>query len=312
MSNNEQKMNIRHDHEIAECIEQWGWKYHHLGIPTKEKMPDERYIPHFKFYVSGFPTSPFGVEWMRFDADSPVHPLVQTVPHLAFVVQDLNCELTNRNFNVITEPNPPSEGVRVAMIEHNGAPIELIEFEKLEEMSDFFNNRAQIYEEKHLEHVITDITSNTLKSSNVLQLVWSVFEEFVAYQFSAEGVREFQNYFEYSSMKRLMDNLEMLMWGCFHNDRIVGMIATKPPSHISLLFVDKQYHRQGIARALYQRVIEYYSKDDDCTEITVYSSLYAVEAYKRLGFVATDTEQLKNGIRFVPMKHEFNNLTLKT
>jgi len=25
---------------------------------------------------------------------------------------------------------PPSEGIRVAMIEHNGAPIELIEFEK--------------------------------------------------------------------------------------------------------------------------------------------------------------------------------------
>jgi len=25
--------------------------------------------------------------------------------------------------------NPPSDGVRVAMIEHNGAPIELIEFE---------------------------------------------------------------------------------------------------------------------------------------------------------------------------------------
>ena len=30
---------------------------------------------------------------------------------------------------VITEPNPPSTGVRVAMIEHHGAPIELIEFE---------------------------------------------------------------------------------------------------------------------------------------------------------------------------------------
>jgi predicted GNAT family N-acyltransferase len=40
-------------------------------------------------------------------------------------------------------------------------------------------------------------------------------------------------------------------------------------------------------------------------EISVNSSLYAVEAYERLGFVATDTEQQKNGIRFVPMKHKF-------
>ena len=120
----------RQDHELPLCIEDWGWKYHHLGVPTKEKMPNERYLPQFKFYVSGFTTSPFGIEWMRFEADSPISSLIQTVPHLAFEVEDLDYELANRNFNVITEPNPPSEGIRVAMIKHNGAPIELIEFEK--------------------------------------------------------------------------------------------------------------------------------------------------------------------------------------
>ena len=122
--------NIRQDYEMPEVIDKWGWKYHHLGVPTKEKMPDERYLPQFKFYVSGFPTSPFGIEWMRFEADSPIHPLIQSVPHLAFEVKDLGYELANHNFNVISEPSPPSEGVRVAMIEHNGAPIELIEFKK--------------------------------------------------------------------------------------------------------------------------------------------------------------------------------------
>ena len=122
--------NIRQDNEMPEAIDKWGWKFHHLGVPTKEKMPDERYLPQFKFYVSGFPTSPFGIEWMRYEADSPIHPLIQTVPHLAFEVEDLDYELANRNLKVIGEPNPPSEGIRVAMIEHNGAPIELIEFEK--------------------------------------------------------------------------------------------------------------------------------------------------------------------------------------
>jgi len=46
-------------------------------------------------------------------------------------------------------------------------------------------------------------------------------------------------------------------------------------------------------------------KNDHCSEVSVNSSLYAVEAYKRLGFVATNAEQQKNGIRFVPMKHKF-------
>lgn len=121
---------MRLDHEFPASVENWGWKYHHLGIPTDKRMPDETYVPKFKFYVSGFNTSPFGIEWMRFEEDSPIEKLVQTVPHLAFEVDDLDFELLNRDLKVITKPNSPSQGVRVAMIEHNGAPIELIEFEK--------------------------------------------------------------------------------------------------------------------------------------------------------------------------------------
>ena len=122
--------NIRLDHELAECVAQWGWKYHHLGIPTKEKKPDETYLPRFKFYVSGFPASPFGVEWMRFESGSPIHPLIQTVPHLAFEVENLDYELANRSFNVLTKPNPPSDGVRVAMFVRGFISIVLFFFFK--------------------------------------------------------------------------------------------------------------------------------------------------------------------------------------
>ena len=118
----------RHETEMPLATEKWGWKYHHLGVPTKEKKSNERYLPQFKFYVSGFPSSPFGVEWMRFDEDCEMHPLIQTVPHLAFVVENLEQELLRPELNLITLPNPPMEGLRVAMVEHNGAPIELMEF----------------------------------------------------------------------------------------------------------------------------------------------------------------------------------------
>jgi hypothetical protein len=121
---------IRQEHEQPESIEKWGWKYHHLGIPTNKKMPDERYLPHLKFYVSGFSTSPFGIEWMRFENDCPISELVKTVPHIAFEVDDLDKALNEHDFEIISKPNIPSEGVRAAMIKHNGAPIELIEFKK--------------------------------------------------------------------------------------------------------------------------------------------------------------------------------------
>ena len=119
---------IRLDHELPESIEHWGWKYHHLGIPTDKVKPNEVYLPQFKLFVSGFSSSPFGIEWMRYEKDSPIDNLIQTVPHIAFEVDDLDFELANHDLTVITEPNSPCEGTRVAMIEHNGAPIELIEF----------------------------------------------------------------------------------------------------------------------------------------------------------------------------------------
>lgn len=121
---------LRKDHEPPVSTDKWGWKYHHLGIPTENKMPDETYLTQFKFYVSGFTTSPFGIEWMRFDKDSPVHKLIQTIPHIAFEVKDIDYELARYDFKVISKPESNFEGIKVAMIEHNGAPVELIQFEE--------------------------------------------------------------------------------------------------------------------------------------------------------------------------------------
>jgi hypothetical protein len=124
----ENKNYERQDHEPPLAIEKWGWRYHHMGIPTAKPMQGETYLSSYKLYKSGFEKSPFGIEWMRYEEDSPIHKLVQSVPHIAFEVDDLDFELSRNIFHVITEPNSPGNDVRVAMIEHNGAVIELIEF----------------------------------------------------------------------------------------------------------------------------------------------------------------------------------------
>jgi hypothetical protein len=79
-------------------------------------------------YVSGFPDSAYGIEWMRFEADSPLSELVRTRPHVAFEVDDIDEALKGKH--VITPPCVPSSGVRVAMILDDGCPIELIEFRR--------------------------------------------------------------------------------------------------------------------------------------------------------------------------------------
>jgi len=116
----------RQDHEPPSAIAELGWRYHHLGVPTSVPRPGEVYLPHLKLYVSGFETSPFGIEWMRFEPGCRVSELVRTVPHVAFEVDDLEAALSR--LGVTSEITSPSEGVRVAMIVDNGAPVELIEF----------------------------------------------------------------------------------------------------------------------------------------------------------------------------------------
>lgn len=118
----------RRDHEPPVAVAEWGWRYHHLGIPTVEVRPGERYLDEYRMYVSGFADSPYGVEWMRFEPGSPVSELVQTVPHIAFVVDDLDRALEGRT--KLGDVSSPSEGVRVAMILHNGMPVELMEFDR--------------------------------------------------------------------------------------------------------------------------------------------------------------------------------------
>jgi hypothetical protein len=122
------KYTNRRDNDPPFVVDKLNWKYHHIGIPTDASLPGEKYLPHLKFFVSGFDTSPFGIEWMRFEDDCPLSELVKTVPHIAFEVEDLDRELDENDFEIISAPGVLSGGVRVAMIKHNGAPVELIEF----------------------------------------------------------------------------------------------------------------------------------------------------------------------------------------
>lgn len=102
-------------------------RYHHLGIPTTRVRDGERYLAEYGVHVSGFETSPFGIEWMRFDDDSPLPELVRTVAHVAFEVDDLEAAIEGRE--ILIAPNSPSPGVRVAFVVDDGAPVEFLEIQ---------------------------------------------------------------------------------------------------------------------------------------------------------------------------------------
>lgn len=106
-------------------------KYHHIGIPTDIQRKNEIYLKKYKMYVSGYEESHYGVEWMRFEPDSPLPELVKTVPHVAFEVDDVEAAIQGKE--VLIPPNSPSKSIIVAFIVDNGVPIEFIAVTKTTE-----------------------------------------------------------------------------------------------------------------------------------------------------------------------------------
>ena len=103
-------------------------RYHHLGIPTTERREGEIHLPQLGIHVVPHDSNSYGVEWMRYEADSPIPELVQRVAHVAFEVDDLEVELEGKE--ILIEPNSPSPGVTVAFIVDNGAPVEFLQFDR--------------------------------------------------------------------------------------------------------------------------------------------------------------------------------------
>jgi CHAT domain-containing protein len=62
---------------------------------------------------------------MRFEPGSPVSELIRTVPYIAFQVDDLETALHGKE--IISDVSSPADRVRVVMILHNGAPVEVHE-----------------------------------------------------------------------------------------------------------------------------------------------------------------------------------------
>lgn len=128
---------------------------------------------------------------------------------------------------------------------------------------------------------------------HALALVWKVFLEFEAPDYTEDGIREF---------KRAIDDHDWVhareFYGAFENGALCGVIATKDRSHIALFFVDGKHHRQGIGKKLYDMV----ESLNDVGFFTVNSSPYAHEVYRHLGFQDTGAAQCVNGLRFYPMR----------
>lgn len=138
-----------------------------------------------------------------------------------------------------------------------------------------------------------------------MRIAWDTFIIYEAPEYTREGIQNFKNFVKDPILKSMFKEGRYHVLAAFCDSLMVGMIGVRNETHISLLFVDSEYHRRGIAKKLvysmFERTYNMYGK----REMTVNSSPYAVGFYHKIGFLDTDTERLTDGIRYTPMVVRF-------
>ena len=143
------------------------------------------------------------------------------------------------------------------------------------------------------EYLIRKLTGE--ETPLALDLAWRVFLEYESPDYSEEGTEEFRKSIH---DEKYLNGIEY--YGAFDGETLIGIVGIRTDrKHICFFFVDGSYHRRGIGRKLFAKIKEVYPGQ----KITLNSSPYGLPFYHALGFIATDTEQTINGIRFTPMNY---------
>ncbi len=135
----------------------------------------------------------------------------------------------------------------------------------------------------------------------VVNLVARSFNEFIAPDFPEEGIDEFFSYANPRALRKRSDGNHFVLVA-ESGGVITGMIEIREMRHVSMLFVDKSFHRRGIGKGLLNTALERIeSESRPPKKLTVHSSRFAVPFYESLGFVRSGEEKVIHGVIHVPM-----------
>jgi len=141
----------------------------------------------------------------------------------------------------------------------------------------------------------------------VCNLAARSFNEFIAPGFTEEGIQEFFKYSNPRAFKRRLESGYFAMVA-ESQGKLAGMIELRGNNHISMLYVDKAFHRKGVAKKLVRLALEKVSSNNESPkDITVNSSRYAAPFYEGLGFIQYEDEKSIVGVIHIPMVLSLSN-----
>lgn len=136
-----------------------------------------------------------------------------------------------------------------------------------------------------------------------LKLAWDTFVQFEAPDYGSEGTESFRgDIIENEGFHENCRNGSNRLWGAFDGDKLVGIFGMRGVGHICLVFTDENYHRRGVASAIFRQLLADIKRENsELGQLTLNSSPCGKSFYHHGGFRDADVEKTVNGIRFTPM-----------
>jgi len=139
-------------------------------------------------------------------------------------------------------------------------------------------------------------------------LVLRAFDEFIAPDYSEEGIATFHAVITADSLVEAIHDGDIVLVGLV-DGVLTGVVRVRDETHISWLYVDRQYQSRGIGRKLVRSAVaQIGARHPEAATITLHSSPFAVPIYQRMGFAVAGSETTKDGIRMTPMFATINAL----
>ncbi len=153
----------------------------------------------------------------------------------------------------------------------------------------------------HMNNPFIPRPLNPGEEVEVCNLVARSFNEFIAPDFPDEGIEEFFRYSNPRALIKRSDGNHFVLVAEAQGS-IAGMIEIRETRHVSMLFVDKAFHRRGIGKELLRAALDRIeSVNRPPRKVTVHSSRFAVPFYESLGFARTEEEKIIHGVIHIPM-----------
>jgi predicted GNAT family N-acyltransferase len=137
---------------------------------------------------------------------------------------------------------------------------------------------------------------------DIMALAWRTYLKFEAGEYPTEGTTSFFAFITNATLYQMFLKGEYLIKIAKIDKKIVGMISMRNKNHLSLLFVEKEYHRQGIGKKLVDAMCMELKKSKLKNCITVNAAPYALEFYHEIGFFDLSGQIENEGIIYVSMQ----------